>query len=283
MTHRDQALGRLRADRELTVIAATAFGFDLGRTEHVEEVVLASGVPIQPIAGEDAGGTYFRCAGGEVLYADSEGRAGLIADSVDEALETVIGLPGCLLYAEGPRHPDADLPAVIAEVEGDVRGYAPDLAEHRRELLAALGLPDRPRVELIHRLWRGLLRTEPDFLLLNAAERTPYELLDEQPRPPLWRTMLDEGPGGTPVTWAAAAAELGVAAPGDPAAVPPVEWAKLARRWGRTERARVILLRLVSGAGPRDGELFGQAADELEALGDPLAAYARRMHLHLTG
>ena len=35
-------------------------------------------------------------------------------------------------------------------------------------------------------LHAALLRTEPDFLLLNAEEGCAYDLLDPHPRPPLW-------------------------------------------------------------------------------------------------
>ena len=99
VTYADRAFGLLQRRPDLAALAAYPFGFDLERVGHVEEVRLANGAPIEPIAGNDSGGTYFLCARGEVLYADSEGRAGLIADSTDDALALLIGLPSC------PRRP----------------------------------------------------------------------------------------------------------------------------------------------------------------------------------
>lgn len=90
----DHALRLLRETPRLAELAAFPFDFDLDRADHCEDVRLASGGPLEPVAGDDTGGTYFVCADGSVLYADSEGRAGIIGNSVDEALETVIGLPG---------------------------------------------------------------------------------------------------------------------------------------------------------------------------------------------
>ncbi|MFI0739273.1 hypothetical protein ACH4PU_14455 [Streptomyces sp. NPDC021100] len=59
MTHSDRALRILHARPDLAALAAWPFSFDIGRAEHVEEVRLASGAPLRPIAGEDSGGTYF--------------------------------------------------------------------------------------------------------------------------------------------------------------------------------------------------------------------------------
>ena len=87
----DHALRLLRQDRRLAELAAFPFDFDLDRAAHghVEEVRLASGGPLETVAGDDSGGTYFVCADGSVLYADSEGAAGIIGSSVDETLELV--------------------------------------------------------------------------------------------------------------------------------------------------------------------------------------------------
>ncbi|MER7921914.1 hypothetical protein ABTY96_02065 [Streptomyces sp. NPDC096057] len=42
-------------------------------------------------------------------------------------------------------------------------------------------------------LHTALLRTEPDFLLLNAEEGCAYGLLDRHPRSPLWEPVLAQG------------------------------------------------------------------------------------------
>ncbi|MFJ9632344.1 hypothetical protein ACIRU8_32055 [Streptomyces sp. NPDC101175] len=189
----DHALRLLRQHAHLAELAAFPFDFDLNRTDHVEQVRLASGAPLRPVAGDGAGGTYFVCADGSVLYADSEGSAGIIGSSVDEALETVIGLPGWRDHLDlSPSDGPEKILAAVAETEDEFREDY-DLDEARPRLRAALGLPERSPVELIGRLYAALLRTEPDFLLLNAEEGCAYDLLDRHPRPPLWEPVLARG------------------------------------------------------------------------------------------
>ncbi|MEW1824522.1 hypothetical protein [Streptomyces sp. NPDC088196] len=189
----DHALRLLRQHSHLAELAAFPFDFDLDRADHVESVRLASGGPLRAVAGDGAGGTYFVCADGSVLYADSEGSAGIIGSTVDEALEIVIGLPGWrdhldLSPADGPEK----ILARVAETEEEFReDYGID--EARPQLRAALGLSERSPVELIGLLHTALLRTEPDFLLLNAEEGCAYDLLDRHPRPPLWEPVLAQG------------------------------------------------------------------------------------------
>ena len=189
----DHALRLLRQHPHLAELAVFPFDFDLDRADHVEPVRLASGGPLRPVAGDGTGGTYFVCADGSVLYADSEGSAGIIGSTVDEALEIVIGLPGWrdhldLSPADGPEK----ILARVAETEEEFReDYGID--EARPELRTALGLPERSPVELIAMLHTALLRTEPDFLLLNAEEGCAYDLLDRHPRPPLWEPVLARG------------------------------------------------------------------------------------------
>ncbi|MFC3574660.1 hypothetical protein ACFOZ0_15530 [Streptomyces yaanensis] len=189
----DRALRLLRRDSRLAELAAFPFNFDLDRADHGEEVRLASGGPLEPIAGDDTGGTYFVCADGSVLYADSEGAAGIIGDSVDAALEVLIGLPGWHdLLGLSPADGEERILAAVAETEEEMREYFGIDAE-RAELRAALGLSGRTPVELVGMLHTALLRTEPDFLLLNAEEGGAYRLLDPHPRPPLWETVLEPG------------------------------------------------------------------------------------------
>ncbi|MFD8999982.1 hypothetical protein ACFV0T_03190 [Streptomyces sp. NPDC059582] len=191
----DHALQLLRRHPHLAGLAAFPFGFDLARAAHghVEDVRLASGGPLQPVAGDDTGGTYFVCADGSVLYADSEGAAGIIGSGADEALEVLIGLPGwraCLRLS--PDDGEERILARVREVEDEIReDYGID--EERAELRAALGLPERSPVELVGTLHAALLRTEPDFVLLNGAEHHAYRPLAELVRPPLWEPVLARG------------------------------------------------------------------------------------------
>ncbi|WP_432043450.1 hypothetical protein [Streptomyces cadmiisoli] len=191
----DHALRLLRGDGRLASLAAFPFGFDLARAAHghVEPVRLASGGPLEVVAGDDTGGTYFLCADGSVLYADSEGSAGVIGSTVDEALEMVVGLPGWSDYRNlSPDDGEAAILARVAETEDELRDcYGID--EERAELRAALGFADRSPVELVGLLHSALLRTEPDFLLLNEEELCAYERLDRHARPPLWEPVLATG------------------------------------------------------------------------------------------
>ncbi|MER5911377.1 hypothetical protein ABT124_12940 [Streptomyces sp. NPDC001982] len=185
-------LDDLRQTPRLAELAAHPFDFDLRRAEHGEAVRLASGASLEGIAGDDSGGTYFLCGGGGVLYADSEGQAGLIAESLADALELVAGLPGWRDHLYLPPALGADqLRAAALEVEDGMRASnAPELDARRDELLAGLGLAVRSRAELFARMHRALLRSEPDHLLLLADEGHAYALLDPHPRPPLMETVL---------------------------------------------------------------------------------------------
>uniref|UniRef100_A0AAU2JYX3 Tetratricopeptide repeat protein n=1 Tax=Streptomyces sp. NBC_00049 TaxID=2903617 RepID=A0AAU2JYX3_9ACTN len=195
MTRPDSVLTVLRRHPDLARLAAGSFDFDLDRAEHVEEVRLASGAPLRAVAGDDTGGTYFTCADGAVLYASSEGGAGLIGAGMDEALEILFGLPGWHDYTDLDLAADDEaLEAVFNRTEDEIRGsYGPELDADRSALLSGLGLRRLPRRELLHRLQESLLRTEPEFLLVNADEGCAYALLDRLPRPPLWQAVLAPG------------------------------------------------------------------------------------------
>lgn len=180
----DHALRVLRENPRLAALAAYPFNFDIGRAAHghVEEVRLASGGPLGTVAGDDTGGTYFVCADGSMLYADSEGSAGIVGSSVDEALEIMIGLEEA---EEDDEESDDDV--------GAEHSHLRRLEEARTELRAALGFAERSPAELEAMLRAALLRTEPDFLLLNGVEHNAYQLLDAYPRPPLWEPVLASG------------------------------------------------------------------------------------------
>ncbi len=206
----DHALRLLRQDRRLAELAAHPFDFDLDRAAHghVEEVRLASGGPLETVAGDDTGGTYFVCADGSVLYADSEGAAGIIGSGVDEALELVIGLPGwrdCTHLS--PDDGEEEVLACVTRTEDEIREHHHGIDEERAELRAALGFPERSPVELVGRLRAALLRTEPDFVLLDADEGCAYERLGPA-GPPLWEPVLAAGRAdlarlreGDPTAW----------------------------------------------------------------------------------
>ncbi|MFF5406861.1 hypothetical protein ACFY8K_00035 [Streptomyces misionensis] len=186
------ALDLLHRNPRLAQLAAFPFDFDLGRAEHGEEVALASGAPLTGIAGDDTGGTYFLCADGAVLYADSDGRAALIGRSVADVLELVAGLPGWRDHLElPPGAGDDEVTAAARAHEADLRAsYAPDLDARRAELLTGLGLTRRPPAELFARLCQAQRDTEPEHVLLATEEGMAYELLGGHTGPPLAETVL---------------------------------------------------------------------------------------------
>ncbi|WOX21446.1 hypothetical protein [Streptomyces solicathayae] len=255
----DSLLSVLRERPRLAELAAFPFNFDLARADHGEEVVLVSGASLEPIAGDDTGGTYFLCDGTAVLYASSEGEAGLLGESVTDALEILIGLPGWWDVL----HPDADAREAVQ------LPYAPELDTMRAELRAGLGLPERSPEELLARLHGTLLRTEPGYVLLNAEEGLAYELLDDLPRPTLREQVLAAGLPDKP--------ELGeLPDEGD-----EFGWVAVAARAGLTAEARIRLIRLLDDTGP-DAVRLRRIVEGLEAVGDPgHAARAQRLFLSL--
>lgn len=165
----------------------------MDRADHVEEVHLASGASLEPIAGDDTGGTYFLCAGSAVLYASSEGDAVLIADSVSEAVEMLVRVPRYCEDISGDLDED-QLRAAVDAADAQAReDFAPELDAHRAALLAGLGLPDRPLTELVALMEAAVERTDPDYLLLNSHELRAYRLMDESSRRPLRDIVLDPG------------------------------------------------------------------------------------------
>jgi len=85
-------LDRIRNSPHAGELLARVFDFDLTRTDPVEPVRLASGRALRPIAGDAAGGTFFDCDG-PVLYASSEGSAGVLATDLTAALQLITGIP----------------------------------------------------------------------------------------------------------------------------------------------------------------------------------------------
>lgn len=191
----ERALDLLRRQPHLAELAAYPFAFDLRRADHVEEVRLASGAPLEPIAGDDTGATYFVCRDGAVLYASSDGMAGLVGDGVDEALDVLTGLPNWQNYVG--LSPDDGEERILAEVEDTEswirETYGPELDADRAHLRTALGLPERSPVELVTLLYDALLRTEPDHLLLNAGEGLAYQPLAPHASTPLRDVVLATG------------------------------------------------------------------------------------------
>ncbi|MFI5924065.1 hypothetical protein ACIA8M_36785 [Streptomyces anulatus] len=171
----DEALlRRIAADPEAEAYLACDGEFDLTRTDPIESIALPAGLPVEPVAGCNAGGTHYRCgpAGSDrvrpVLYTDSEGQASLIAESLAEALTLAIVLPSWHDALAGFR-----LPALNADYLED----NPDHPEVRDRLLAALRLPPATEPEVLARLLTTAARTVPDGFLpsVEGEEDAAFE------------------------------------------------------------------------------------------------------------
>ncbi|MFE7559989.1 hypothetical protein [Kitasatospora sp. NPDC057500] len=148
--------------------------FDLARGDHGEEVHLASGAALEGFAGDGAGGTFFFCGdGGEerpVLYADSEGRAALLAVGLPELLRLLLVVPWW-------RDCGGFSPAESARAAAEYLEDMPDLAARRDRAAAALGLTLPGEAEVLARLREVVTGTGrgEEYVLVHTPEDSPYE------------------------------------------------------------------------------------------------------------
>lgn len=159
-------LDRIRNRPRAAELLADVFDFDITRLDPVEPVRLASGTELRPIAGDASGGTFYDC-GGPVLYASSEGSAGLLAADLPAAIELITGVP--VWHDVVTYSPDLD--AMLAAFESAFAEYRtefePDVDAHRAAVVAELGLAEVPADELLARLRTCLTDRAPEFVLLN--------------------------------------------------------------------------------------------------------------------
>lgn len=174
MTASDDLLRRIEQEPSLASALAWPGDFDVERRDPVEDLTLPTGIPLHPIAGCGAGGTYFLCGesgSGDrpVLYADSEGRATLIGGDLVEALTLIAVLPYWRDLAKG---------LTISELGSELRDDHPDFDAERDHLLHALGLTPVPEEEAAARLLAVAARTAPDHVpRVPDDDHLPYELL----------------------------------------------------------------------------------------------------------
>ncbi|MGI5508831.1 hypothetical protein [Streptomyces sp. CA-106131] len=181
MTSDNAILDSIRKDSELAELLWNVCEFDLSRGDHGEPVRLSSGLALEGVAGDFTGGTFFLCGDPQrtrpVLYASSEGQAGLIGQSLAEALEIMVGLPSwwdCLKFSGGG---DLAVMRTAAEHLGqDELGDEPELGAQRAHLATALGMELRPVPILLVRLHDAVSATTPDFVLTVETGET-YESL----------------------------------------------------------------------------------------------------------
>ncbi|WP_234359086.1 hypothetical protein [Plantactinospora sp. BC1] len=166
----DEILDMVRRDPGLAELLRDVCEFDLTRGDHVESVRLLSRQVLEGIAGDFTGGTFFLC--GErrsirpVLYASSEGQAGLIGHSLAEALEVMIGLPSwwdCLKFSGGGDL--VTMQSAADHLQRDEFRDQPELGAKRIQLARALSLDLATVPLLLARLRDAVAGSEPNFLL----------------------------------------------------------------------------------------------------------------------
>ncbi len=160
-------LAQIEATPWLADLLAVQFDFDLTRLDPIEQVHLASGDPLTPIAGDAAGGTFFRTPSGAVVYADSEGSGGLIAPNLRDALALVVGLSS--LHDAFSRPLDDGLRAWLAQCDDEIRQEDASLDEARARVREALDLP--PADDLL----AALHAAAADDTYRPISEHGPYE------------------------------------------------------------------------------------------------------------
>lgn len=167
MTARNHLLDRIERAPDVRELLRSSFAFDTGR-RNGDGLRLAPGAPLEPIAGDFAGGTYFLCPETDgrrpVVYASSEGQGGLIADDLADALEIIVGLDwrDCLGFSGG----DAAVMQVSAQhLERRLARDHPEIAEDRGRVAEALSLRVVPVTDLVVRLHEAASRTVPEYVV----------------------------------------------------------------------------------------------------------------------
>lgn len=193
MTRDEVILDSIRRDSDLAESLWCVCEFDLSRNDPGEVVRLPSGVALEAIAGDYTGGTFFLCGDRSkdraVLYASSEGQAGLIGRTLTEALEIMVGLPSwwdCLAFSGTGEL--AVMHATANHLRTDELKEEPERDARRAAVAHALKLKLGAVPELLARLHAAVISTTPDFVL--ASEAGEYESLFGPwlpSRNPAWR------------------------------------------------------------------------------------------------
>jgi hypothetical protein len=167
-------LQRIAEDQELAVLMADAFEFDVRRKGGGESPRLISGLPLEGIAGDFTGGVFYLCGtvGSPlpVLYASSEGDAGIIATDLSEALALVVGFPywrDCLNYSAG-----GDLGAMqsaAAFLWRDMMVNRPAVSAEQSWVAEALCLSLESPSVLMARLHAAVKNAGPDFAFIDET------------------------------------------------------------------------------------------------------------------
>lgn len=166
MVYRSAMLDRIRRNTRAAALLAEVFDFDVTRLEPVEPVRLASDGELRTVAGDASGGTFFVCDDGPVLYADSEGGAGIVAADLDAVIRLVVGVPTWHdVVSDAP-----DVKAMYATFESsyaELKTDEPRIDQLRSEVTAELELGRVAVEDLLASLSRCLTELSPNYVLLN--------------------------------------------------------------------------------------------------------------------
>ncbi|MGC4815624.1 hypothetical protein ACLQ29_34435 [Micromonospora sp. DT228] len=180
MKSENEILELVLQDRILADLLREVCEFDLTRGDYCEHVRVSSGAALKVVAGDFTGGRFFLC--GEprsirpVLYASSEGQAGLIGRSLAEALQFMVGLPSwwdCLKFSGDGDVVTMNLAA--EHLQRDELTDRPGITARRSQLATALSLDLETVPVLVTRLRDVVVGTTPDFVFTD--ETGEYESL----------------------------------------------------------------------------------------------------------
>ncbi|MEV5282961.1 hypothetical protein [Streptomyces sp. NPDC051993] len=181
MTSDDDILDSIRRDSALAELLWQVCEFDLSRDDHGEPVRLSSGLALEAVSGDFTGGTFFLCGDDHtarpVLYASSEGQAGLIGQSLCEALGIMAGLPSwrdCLKFSGAGEL--SVMQTAADHLSRDELRDDPELGAQRVRVAAALGFELAPVPVLLARLHAAVSATAPEFVLATETGEE-YETL----------------------------------------------------------------------------------------------------------
>ncbi len=181
-------LGLIQGNPEVDLLLRSSFGFDVHRKHHGDGLRLASGGPLEVIAGEFAGGAYFLGAAAQdgrrpLIYASSEGQGGLLADDLAAALEIIIGLEwwDCLSFSGG-----GDVEVMQRSAQHLARARYkdnPDVDDEAALVAAALALRVVPVADLVVRLHAAASKTGPGHVVVDGDGQAFGPLFGEHTEP----------------------------------------------------------------------------------------------------
>ncbi|MDJ0380139.1 hypothetical protein [Streptomyces sp. G-G2] len=161
-------LHQINEDHEISTLMANVFEFDVRRKSGGEFPRLTSDLPLEGIAGDLTGGMFYLCGAAEstrpVLYASSEGDAGVIATDLRDALALIVGFPywrDSLKYSAS-----GELSAMESATTflcRDTLTSLPALNIKQRRIAELLCVPLESPSTLVRRLHSAIKGAGPDF------------------------------------------------------------------------------------------------------------------------